>query len=219
MRIDINGAIVRDNEAWVYDWFGIPNTSPRSVKNKLSAAAGSDVDVYISSDGGDVWSGSEIYSELRAYRGNVRLHITGLAASAASVIACAGKSDISPTASIMVHNASVGSVSGDYHVMDKTSDTLKKVNQTIAAAYVEKSGMTEQQALELMDNETWLTAEEAVRYGLVDEISKGGERLVASAATLLPQAVIDKITAMMEEETGRKNASAKLKLLKLKGGI
>lgn len=88
-----------------------------------------------------------------------------MAASAASVIACGGDSDISPTAMLMVHNVSAES-SGDYHQMDKTSNVLKKANQAMAAAYVEKTGMKESDALAMMENETWLTAADAVKKAL-----------------------------------------------------
>ena len=136
VRMDVKGTIVSSDEAWIYDWFGIENTSPKPIRDALARARGEPVDVYINSGGGDIFAGSEIYSELRAYKGPVALHVTGLAASAASVIACAGPSDISPTGMVMVHNVS-GSASGDYHTMDKHSDVLRKANETIAAAYVE----------------------------------------------------------------------------------
>ena len=87
MRIDVKGTIVSSDEAWIYDWFGIENTSPKPIRDALARARGEPVDVYINSGGGDIFAGSEIYSELRAYKGPVALHVTGLAASAASVIA------------------------------------------------------------------------------------------------------------------------------------
>lgn len=116
MRIAIKGTIIPSDEAWIYDWFGIENTNPRAVLKSIDAAAGEDLDVDINSGGGDVFAGSEIYSALRGYDGKVRIHVVGLAASAASVIACAAHSDISPTGQMMVHNVSTYS-EGDYHDM------------------------------------------------------------------------------------------------------
>ena len=106
MDIDIKGDIISDDYAWIYDWLGYSYTSPSTVVNKIKEANGEDLDIKINSPGGDVFSASEIYSELRAYKGNVNIKIIGLAASAASVISMAGYSSMSPTAQLMVHNVS-----------------------------------------------------------------------------------------------------------------
>lgn len=201
MKIDIKGTIVPTAHADVYDFFGIPNVSPGKVIDALDKAGGEDVDIDISSGGGDVFAGSEIYSAIRAYRGAVNIHIVGIAASAASVIACAAKSDIAPTAQMMVHNVSTWAA-GNYHDMDHASNMLKQANRAIAAAYVEKSGMSEKDALDLMDAETWITAQDAVDYGLIDKIAgsqnsvqdeDASVRLAASVGGMLPPSVINKM--------------------------
>ena len=201
MKIDIKGVIVPDSDAWIYDYFGEQYTSPSVVANALAEADGDDVDIDINSGGGDVFSGSEIYSAIRAYTGTVRIHVVGVAASAASVIACAAKSDISPTAQLMVHNVSTFAI-GNYHDMDNASQMLQQANRAIAAAYVEKSGMTEEDALALMDAETWITAQDAVDYGLIDSIAgsknsvpdgDASVRLAASVGGMLPPSVINKM--------------------------
>ena len=152
MDIYVNGTIVDSEDAWVYDLFGIENASPEKIRDALKEADGSDVDIFINSGGGSVFAGSEIYSAIQRYKGNVTIHVTGLAASAASVVACAGKCLMSATAQMMVHNVSSYG-SGDYKNFDKMSEILKKANEAIAAAYVQKSGMSMQDALELMDVE------------------------------------------------------------------
>lgn len=203
MKIDVKGVIVPNDEAWIYKWFGEDHTSPSMVASKLQEADGEDVDIDINSLGGDVWSGSEIYSAIREYKGNITIHVVGIAASAASMIACAGKSDIAPTGQMMVHNTATRAA-GDYHEMDKSSERLRKANKAVAAAYITKSGMSEKEALDMMDVETWLTAEEAVEYGLIDAIAESknanhqkkdieSERLAASVNGMLPQSVIDKM--------------------------
>ncbi len=205
MNLDIKGVIISNDEGWIYDLFGIENTSPAKIVNALREANGEDVDIDINSYGGDVFAGSEIYTAIRGYSGNVNIHIVGVAASAASVIACAAHSDISPTAQMMVHNVSIARACGDYHDMDKASEMLQQANRALAAAYTEKSGMTEKEVLDMMDVETWLTADDAVAYKLVDEIAEAkntnqgatviGDRLAASASGMLPGAVIDKMQA------------------------
>ena len=201
MKIDIKGAIVSNDDAWIYDWFGETYTSPKNVSAALEEANGEDVDIEINSGGGDVFAGSEIYAAIRAYPGTVNIHVVGLAASAASVIACAAKSDIAPTAQMMVHNVSTWAA-GNYHDMDHASNMLKQANRAIAAAYVEKSGMSEKGALDLMDAETWITAQDAVDYGLIDKIAgsqnsvqdeDASVRLAASVGGMLPPSVINKM--------------------------
>ena len=226
MRIDVKGTIICNDDKWIYDWFEMDSTCPNDVRRIIDQANGELLEVYINSGGGDIFAGSEIYSSLRSYRGEVNIHVVGVAASAASVIACAGKSDISPTAMIMVHNVS-GGAQGDYHVMDKSSDILQAANKAIAAAYKAKIGMSEKDALAMMDQETWLTAQQAVDKGLIDKIAENQNlKLVAAYQTpMIPQSVIEKVRSTvknpLENEAGilmREKAQAKLNLLKL-GGI
>lgn len=192
MKIDVKGVITSNDDGWIYDWFEIDNTTPLKIEKALEEAAGSDVDIYINSGGGDVFAGSEIYSAIREYEGNVAIHIVGFCASAASVIAMAGYSEMSPTAQMMVHNVSMWEA-GDYHAHDKASEILQTANRSVAAAYVEKTGMALDEALKLMDRETWLTAEEAHELGLIDEIAQQKNvRLVASFGSMvLPARVLD----------------------------
>jgi len=221
-RIDIIGAIVPNDDVWIYDWFEMDCTSPKMVNDALLKAAGNDVDVYINSGGGDVFSGSEIYSALRAYQGKVNIHIVGVAASAASVIACAGHSDISPTAMMMIHNVSSGA-RGDYHAMDKESEILQQANKAVSAAYEAKCGISEQEALKMMDRESWLTAKEAVELGLVDEIAESKNlQLVAAQSGTLPREIIDKLKSELKgpmDKSAFDIEKAKLNLLKLKGNF
>lgn len=220
MRIDIKGVIIPNDDKWAYDWFEIDSTAPRDVLAVLDKAEGQPVDVYINSGGGDIFAGSEIYSALREYGGTLKIHIVGLAASAASVIAMAGQSDISPTAMVMVHNVA-SMAGGDYHDMDKASEVLQQANKAIANAYMTKTGMSETKVLAMMDKETWLTAQQAVDAGLIDSITSSQLQLVAgyANAALLPQNVINKVKGFVKnpDDIAKKKAEAKLKLLNLGG--
>lgn len=219
MRIDIKGTIIPNDYAWIYDFLEWDYTAPKSVQAIIDKANGEQLDVYIDSGGGDIFAGSAIYSALRSYKGVVKIHVIGLAASAASVIACAAESDIAPTAMVMVHNVST-ETQGDYHDMDKSSETLKKANKAIAAAYVEKTGMSEEEALALMDAETWLPANEAVEKGLIDKIADTQNiRLVASTVSLIPQSVVNKLKTLISDndEAELKKAKANYEFLNLKG--
>lgn len=196
----MKGVIIPNEDKWIYEWFEIENTTPNDVLNALPTD-NSPVEVVINSGGGDVFSGSEIYTTLKDYPGTVTVKIVGIAASAASVVAMAGdKVLISPTAQIMIHN--VASVAqGDYRVMKHEAEVLKNYNKSIANAYMLKTGLSQEELLNLMDKETWLNAQQAKEKGFVDEIMfDEGNRLVASVQVgVLPQNVINKMRNMKNE--------------------
>lgn len=203
-KINIKGVIVSNDVLWIYELFEIEATTPNMVKEAVAAANGDDLEVIINSPGGEVFAGSEIYTILKDYSGNVTVKIVGLAASAASVIAMAGKNKVmmSPTASMMIHNAS-SIIRGDYRDMEHEAEVLKQVNETIINAYRLKSGMDRESLLEMMDKETWFTPQQALENNLIDEIMfDDGINLAASAsdAQLLPKQVIDKIRNEFKKE-------------------
>lgn len=203
MRINIKGDIIPNDYKEVYDWFGWESCCPKDVADQLAVANGEDVEVEINSPGGDVYSGSEIYTALMAYTGNVSVEIVGIAASAASVIAMAGNTvRISPTAQIMIHNV-WGKTVGDYREHEHGAGVLKGWNKSIANAYTLKTGMSESELLQLMDKETWLTAQDAVKYKFADEIMfNQNMQLVASIRPiLLPRDAINKIKTLLVSGT------------------
>jgi ATP-dependent Clp endopeptidase proteolytic subunit ClpP len=167
--VDVKGTIISQEDKWIYDWLEYPYTTSNDVNNQLRDANGEDVQVNINSNGGSVYVGSEIYTSLKSYSGNVTINIVGMAASAASVISMAAKCLMSPTGQMMIHNASMGA-QGDYRDMEKASEILQSVNKSIANAYQLKTGMSDEELKNIMDNETWLTAQEAKDLGLIDEI-------------------------------------------------
>lgn len=195
-KINIKGVIVPNDDKRVYEYFEMDATSPADVISAIEAANGEPIEVEINSPGGDVFSGSEIYTALMGYAGGVTTKVVGVAASAASIIAMAGNpAMISPTAEIMIHNVSMGA-GGDYRDHQHAAQMLQDYNSTIANAYMLKSGMAKERLLELMNAETWLTPQQALEMGFVDEImftNTSPVRLAASASGLLPQEVINKV--------------------------
>lgn len=170
-EINVKGDIVINEYAEFYRWFDWECTCPKDVKDILdSADKDEQIDVYINSGGGHVTAGQEIYSMLRQDK-RVRIHIQGMACSAASIVAMAGKSDMSPVAMLMIHNVS-GGAQGDFHEMEKAQRELKAMNEALANAYVEKTGMDRDTLLKMMDRETWLTANQCLEHGFIDEIDK-----------------------------------------------
>ncbi|WP_099192207.1 head maturation protease, ClpP-related [Tepidibacter mesophilus] len=230
MKIDVKGAIVSDSDKWIYDWLDIQATSPRDINRALEKANGEEVEVIINSGGGDVFSGSEIYTALKDYRGKTTGKIVGIAASAASVAAMGvDVLSISPTAQVMIHRASMVA-RGNAQNFENGATVLKGIDKSIANAYILKTGMQQEELLNLMSNETFMTAQEAKEKGFVDSIMfDDGVKFAANMENgMLPQKLIDKIrnelkgkiTNEIEEGTvvGNSNneeleiAKAKLKL-------
>ena len=167
MKIKIQGTIVPDDVTEVYEWFGLSCTSPKDI---VLPDEIEDIDVEINSYGGDVYAGSEIYTALKSYPGKVTTTVTGIAASMASIIAMAGDHvRISPTGQIMIHNVSSYS-EGDKNDFEKEAGVLAGYDKTLANAYRLKTKLSEEELLDLMNHETWLTPQEALEKGFVDEI-------------------------------------------------
>ncbi|ARW13423.1 Endopeptidase Clp [Lactiplantibacillus plantarum subsp. plantarum] len=173
-KVMIKGDIVDDQTAGFYQFFGMPAVSPSGVADILNDDDddGDDeaLEVDIASNGGDVFAASEIYTMLKNYAGNVTVNIQGLAASAASVIAMAGDHvNISPTAQIMIHKA-WSQPAGNADDLEHEASILNGIDQSIASAYQAKTGMDQADLLQLMANETWLTASDAVDKGLLTKL-------------------------------------------------
>ena len=227
-KIDVKGDIITDEEKWIYNYLEWPSTCPKDITDALQDAEGDSVEVTINSCGGNVIAGSEIYTMLMNYDGEVNINVI-YAASAASVISMAGKSKISPTGLFMIHNVSCSS-SGDYRDMDHTSDVLKAAKKAVASAYRDKTGMTEKELLKMMDNETWLSADEAVEKGFIDEkmFSKKEPIVMYNSASthMINRDKLQKLKDKLQNETKEKKEPenkekdillAQLEILKLKG--
>jgi ATP-dependent Clp endopeptidase proteolytic subunit ClpP len=215
--INIRGVIVPDDDKWIYDWLDISATCSADVRLALQDANGEDIEVHINSGGGDVFSGSEIYTLLRNYSGKILIKIQSLAASAAAVIAMAGESEMSPIAQLMIHNVS-GGARGDYHDMAHAAEVLENANRALAAAFVAKTGRSEAEILAQMDRETWLTAEQAVQEGFVDRImfaenpksTTGGQFQMAASygSGLLPESTLSKVRQHFSNNSAKAKAMA-----------
>ena len=201
-KIQIKGAIVSNQEKMIYDWFDMDATSPSSVELGLADANGLDVDVVINSGGGDVYAGSEIYTMLKLYKGTVRVQIVGIAASAASVIAMAGdKVAMSPTGQLMIHNVWTV-VAGDNKVLEKEAKVLESHNESIANAYMLKTGKSKEELLALMDKESYFNAREALEAGMIDEIMFDEEKKIAASfkGNMIPEEILVKMRSFIQKE-------------------
>lgn len=145
------------------------------------AAISGDVEVHINSPGGDVFDGLAIYNSLAQRAGNVTTIVDGLAASAASFIAMAGKTRMAcPGAMMMIHEAS-GLCVGNAADMRELAELLDKVSENIAAIYADRSGRADGWRA-AMEKESWYTADEAVAAGLVHRLAQRPEENALAAA-------------------------------------
>ncbi len=128
------------------------------------------LNVHINSGGGSVFAGQAIHSQLKRHSAHINVYVDGLAASIASVIAMAGDRIIMPkNAMMMVHHPlTIGW--GNAKEFRDIADTLDQIAESIIATYIEKTNLPHDKIVELMDNETWMSAREAVDLGFADEV-------------------------------------------------
>lgn len=143
--------------------------TPALFKDELSKHPGN-LTVWLNSPGGDVFAASQIYTMLRNHKGKITVKIDGIAASAASVVAMAGdETYISPTGYLMIHNPATIAM-GNKADMEQAIALLDEIKEGIINAYMEKSNLSHDRIAKLMDEETWLNAKKAEKYGFVDGI-------------------------------------------------
>ena len=162
-------------EIWLYgtigsDWYGEGVTAKQFADDLRKLGAVKTIDVRINSDGGLVTDAQAIYSLLVEHKAEIAVHIDGIAASAASFVAMAGKTiAIAEGGFVMIHNARMGAY-GEAADMERAAAILRTVNETIIAKYVARTGAAAADIKKWMDAETWFTGPEAVAAGFADTI-------------------------------------------------
>lgn len=169
-------ATIASSESWFYD-----TVTPKQFDTDLKALGDvKTINVRINSDGGEIFAGNAIYNMLKRHPANINVYIDGLAASMASVIAMAGDKIIMPQNAIIMIHKPIGGIRGNSNDLRQYADTLDKAEKTLISSYVEKTGNSEEKITELLHAETWMTAQEALDLGFIDEI----EDKVSIAASL-----------------------------------
>jgi HK97 family phage major capsid protein len=129
------------------------------------------INVHIKSGGGSIFEGNEIANIIREHKGEVNVSLGSICASIATVVMCAGaKVTAAKNSLIMIHNPEVYA-GGDSEELRKMADIMDKMKGGIVDAYIAKTGKSATELSEAMDEETWFTAEEAMDFGFVNEIS------------------------------------------------
>lgn len=222
VKIPIKGDVMDSDWGTIMDSVGIANVNPASFQKALNSANGEDVELDIASNGGIVESATEIASLIHDYAGKVTTVVQGAAYSAASIIAVSGDVvKMTPTALMMIHRASVQSA-GNTNDLSHDAIMLATVDKALAAAYQAKTGKSQEEILNLMNNETWLTAQDAVDQGFADEIQENTKELVVtnSLSPLISAETIEKLKALKNaknddvEKSHQTILNNKLKILK-----
>ncbi|QYR20808.1 Clp protease ClpP [Paenibacillus sp. sptzw28] len=168
VELRIEGEIISNDDAWIYEWFGIPAATPNAFRTALAEHKGKNITVWIDSWGGDVFAAAGIYNAMKEHKGKVTAKIDGKAVSAASVIAMAADEILmSPASILMIHNPWTGA-RGEAKDMRHAADVLDEVKETIINAYQTKTGLSRNKISRLMDDETWMSARKAMADGFAD---------------------------------------------------
>lgn len=179
--INIDGEIVTDE---YYD----SDTSAAGFRDGLKSIGDvKTINLHINSPGGSVFEGIAIHNMLKQNKATVNVYVDGLAASIASVIAMSGDTIYMPkNAMLMIHNPWTLAM-GNAKDLRKQADELDTIAKSSVTTYLAKAGdkLDEATLIQLLDDETWLTAEESVQYGLADQVLASNQ----VAASLSPDFV------------------------------
>ena len=185
-----------------------------SSKGIVKEIADLDVDtinVYINSYGGEVAEALAIYSALKRHSASIHTYCDGFACSAATIVFCAG--DIRTMGSIallMIHNCMSYLGYANSNEMRKAAEDNDKINQSSINAYLAVTSLSEDKIRELMDNATWLTAQECLEYGFATDIAEQEEdgTVQQSAFGMIREAVLN--NGVLHESEGLTQIDQKL---------
>nr|DAK26556.1 MAG TPA: Putative ATP dependent Clp protease [Caudoviricetes sp.] len=154
----------------------IEPTMANIIKSELLFLEGedpsSDITMYIDSPGGEVATGMGIYDTMQYIKPDVRTICMGTAASMGSVLLMGGtkgKRYALPHSEIMIHQPSSG-VQGKVSDMERSFRQSIRIKEMLHELYSKLTGQPIEKIEQDLDRDTWMTPEEAIRYGLIDEV-------------------------------------------------
>ncbi len=190
----IYSEVCSDYYEWDENWNRqkvVSETSAGYFRKQLEAHRGvTQINLFIKSMGGAVREGYGVYSQLKRHPAHVTAYIDGFACSVASIIACAGDTVIAyPNSMMMIHEMMDG-VCGNATQLREAADALDKIMEGNRQVYLAKSGgkLTEDALTAMLKAETWLTAQDCLQYGLVDEVENEGGMSRQQASQMLESA-------------------------------
>lgn len=181
-----------DTRNWWSDEVTESTTSANYIKKELDKnMSAKEINIYINSYGGSVKEGLAIYSQLKRHNGYKTVYIDGFACSIASVIAmAANKIVMGPNTLMMIHHASM-SAYGNAEELRKAANDVETIDAASCSSYLEKAGdkLSQETLTELLDNQTWLSAEQCLEYGLCDEIVGKEDKTIEEAKQRFEQTI------------------------------
>lgn len=226
----IYGEVEPDGYDWWTDEVIRSETSANFFREELAKHENvKQINIYINSNGGSVFEGTAIYNQLKRHPAHKTVYVDGFACSIASVIAMAGDEVIMPkNALMMIHNMWTCAI-GNAAELRKAADDLDVINEAGRAAYLEKAGdkLTPEALAKMEDDETWLTAEQCIAFGLADryaendaDMSKSSEILQKANLSLEKRINIQKsLSAQLRELTKRPEDEPKSKQKEKKASL
>jgi len=158
-------------DVYIFDEIGTFGLTAQSFIEEIKSYKDTPMSLHINCVGGDVFEGMAIYNVLKKRTARTTVYIEGIAASMGSVIALAGDEVVMAENSLfMIHNAWGGAM-GEATEIRKTAALLDKISGEIADIYTKKTNLPYNKVKEMMDEETWLSADEAFNLGFIDSIS------------------------------------------------
>lgn len=183
-------------EVFIYDVIGGHDINAKQFVEDLNNLTADVIHLRINSAGGSVIDGNAIFNALTRHSAKVIAHVDGLAASMASVLAMSGDEiHMADNALIMIHNPWTVSI-GDADELRADADLLEKMSDSILNAY-SRSQYEKKELQDLMNKETWFTAQEALDAGLIDHIESG---LRAAACDITQMAVSSNLSVPADKQ-------------------
>jgi len=158
-------------DIYIFDEIGTYGVTAQDFISEIKGLKDMPINLRINSLGGDVFDGMAMYNIIKRREAKTTVYIEGIAASIATIIALGADEVVMAENSLfMIHNA-WGGTSGEAKDMRKTAETLDKVTSELIDIYRKKTGLSYESLVDMMDEETWLNAQEAFDLGFIDTIS------------------------------------------------
>ncbi len=188
-----------------FKWDDTDTTAASFQKDLKELGEVSQINLRINSPGGSVFEGIAIGNMLRQHKARVVAHVDALAASIASVIVASCDEVIMPENSmLMIHNPWTISM-GNAKALRKQADDLDKIAESSVVTYLAKAGekLTEEKIKQIMDEETWMSAQEAYNYGLCDVVESANQVAASISQKLFEtyQKVPEKLLDSRQEDS------------------
>jgi ATP-dependent Clp endopeptidase proteolytic subunit ClpP len=158
-------------DIYIFDEIGTYGVTAQEFISDIKDLKDTPINLRINSIGGDVFDGMAMYNVIKRRESKTTVYIEGIAASIATIIALGADEVVMAENSLfMIHNA-WGGASGEAKDMRKTAETLDKISSELIDIYRKKTGLSYEVLSEMMDEETWLNANEAYELRFIDTIS------------------------------------------------